>query len=1121
MAQGATVRLPLQQYVQVGPGKTARLADLGRIWVSPAGNGSADKDLSTLVYTAPLDYAGPAAISFAVTDGPSADAPGARSSVLSIPISIASTTVTPPQMTPIQLEVAPGEEPSVVDLTAFTTVLNQQSLTNVQYRLMPVTTTFINVTLSGTKLAVAAKPTALPGQKAQFAVSMSYLTAPLVQGMVEVTVTASRRRLTTLATIDPQVSQQGQAVKVDVLAGAINPVPDIGPLQLLSAAVTPADAASVSLANGQITVQPASPTGPSAMVTYQVNDALSDPARVVAGSFRLDRLAKPDRPSAPSPGTPAGRTLAVSFTSPAANGSPIIDYQLIYDGGSTTCAQSPCLVEVKPGQTYSFKVAARNQVGWSEYSEPSAPMLVDSPPSQPTSPTVVPGDQRIDVNWRPLVDPNSAVNSYIVTLTGGGRSVEQSVTATQVVFDSLVNGVEYAITLRAVNSAGHSSPASTVVTAIPYGNPGAAALTEVTKTGSGVFTVNWKPAVANGDEPEYRLIVNEGSESRLVSRWSNKLTAQFMGAANGHTYTFLVQSRNRTGTLVASRHQLATMWSTPANPMINQVQTTGEPARWDTGVLQVNWTPGETGGLRATHRLRIVGNGVDNQIDATAGANRQFTGLLAGYYTITVTTCLDVAAIVGYQASDEATCATSAGFAAELNTLPSQPIISSLVRSEARQLAVGAVAVEHCGQANGGAAQVRYQVRQDGNDEPWADLSTATGTVPLNSDSAASVRFMAVNSTGSGPVTAWHYFPAWSNPSPTPQPSSTPAEPTGTATPTPSNPSTPAVPSLPQGDSMSQSTNDFASQFNRLLDGIGQVLVGKRPIAALALTALLSRGHLLIEDAPGTGKTLLARALASSIDGPCKRIQFTPDLLPSDVTGVMVLDQTTGQFVFRPGPVFCSVMLGDEINRASPRTQSALLEVMEEGLVTIDGKDYPVPQPFIVIATQNPVEQAGTYRLPEAQLDRFMIKTAIGYPDRPAARQVLAEAAIKDRSARLEPIIDTAGVLALADQADQTTVRQSIADYVLDLCEVTRNDPKTVLGASTRGALALLRCAKVWACAQGRDYVIPDDVKRLALPVLAHRLILDPQAEFDGAHPSQVVERALAQVTPPNQRDAK
>jgi MoxR-like ATPase len=280
----------------------------------------------------------------------------------------------------------------------------------------------------------------------------------------------------------------------------------------------------------------------------------------------------------------------------------------------------------------------------------------------------------------------------------------------------------------------------------------------------------------------------------------------------------------------------------------------------------------------------------------------------------------------------------------------------------------------------------------------------------------------------------------------------------------------------------------------------------------------LAEGHLLLEDAPGTGKTSLARAIAATVDGVDKRIQFTPDLLPSDVTGVTIFDQGQGAWVFRPGPVFASIVLADEINRASPKTQSALLEVMEEGQVTVDGETRPVGRPFMVIATQNPIEQAGTYRLPEAQLDRFLMKTSIGYPDRSSTVEILSGATVKNRAAALRPLITTEAVGDMADLAGEANLEPAVLDYIARLTEETREAPETRVGVSVRGALAMARTAKVWAAAQGRAYVTLDDVKRLAGPVWTHRLVLEPEAEFSGATAPQVITAALAQTPVPQGR---
>ncbi|MGI8767719.1 MAG: AAA family ATPase [Propionibacteriaceae bacterium] len=310
----------------------------------------------------------------------------------------------------------------------------------------------------------------------------------------------------------------------------------------------------------------------------------------------------------------------------------------------------------------------------------------------------------------------------------------------------------------------------------------------------------------------------------------------------------------------------------------------------------------------------------------------------------------------------------------------------------------------------------------------------------------------------------------------------------------------------------------FAETTSAIIGNIARAILGKDHAIRLAITAMLAEGHLLLEDYPGTGKTSLARAMAQTVQGTSSRIQFTPDLLPSDVTGVTIYDQRSGEFEFHPGPIFASIVLADEINRASPKTQSALLEVMEESKITVDGKTYDVGCPFMVIATQNPIEQAGTYRLPEAQLDRFLMKTSLGYPDHDHTVEILT-GNVRQRSAvSLGPVITTQAVGEMAELAGSVHIAPSVLDYITRLAEATRTAADVRLGVSIRGALALVRCSRVWAAGRGRHYVIPDDVKELAQPCLAHRLILDPESEFNGVTAETVLERVLQTVAPPTER---
>ena len=320
---------------------------------------------------------------------------------------------------------------------------------------------------------------------------------------------------------------------------------------------------------------------------------------------------------------------------------------------------------------------------------------------------------------------------------------------------------------------------------------------------------------------------------------------------------------------------------------------------------------------------------------------------------------------------------------------------------------------------------------------------------------------------------------------------------------------------------MTAEVASIKSASERIAANIEHVISGKHNAVRLGITVLLAEGHLLIEDVPGVGKTTFAKALARSIDCSVRRIQFTPDLLPSDVTGVSVYNAEERDFEFKPGPVFANIVVGDEINRASPKTQSALLECMEERQVTVDGVTYALEAPFLVLATQNPIDMEGTYPLPEAQRDRFTARISMGYPDRVAEIAMLDEHAAVDPLDALLPVSDATEVRTLINGVRGVYVADAVKGYAVDLAEATRRAAEVRLGASPRAALHLLRAAKAWAALQGRDYVLPDDLQFLLVPVVAHRLLITAEAHVAGRTPEDVLGRIIATTPIPTAPGAR
>lgn len=310
-------------------------------------------------------------------------------------------------------------------------------------------------------------------------------------------------------------------------------------------------------------------------------------------------------------------------------------------------------------------------------------------------------------------------------------------------------------------------------------------------------------------------------------------------------------------------------------------------------------------------------------------------------------------------------------------------------------------------------------------------------------------------------------------------------------------------------------TMNISERVQAITREVERAIIGKSEVVRLAIAGLLAGGHVLVDDIPGVGKTTLAKAISKAIGGTFKRIQFTPDLLPADITGTSVFNQKTAEFEFRLGPIFANVVLADEINRAMPKTQSALLECMEEMQVTSDGVTRPTPQPFFVIATENSLEQRSTYPLPDAQLDRFLMRLSVGYPS-PSDEAAMLRSQMKEHPiSQVQQIMDAKELLSLQEQIKEVRIDESLEDYIVRIASATRGRPEVTLGVSPRGSLALMRCSRAWAAMEGRDYVLPDDIKHIASSVLAHRLVLNPEARVKGISDHSVVRQAIESVRVP------
>ncbi|MBT1161534.1 AAA family ATPase [Bifidobacterium sp. SO1] len=1102
-----TLTIRVDEHVRVGAGKTARIVD-GSVSATKARSADPDSDGQTLRFVPERDYSGPASVTFTVEDtGRSLVAENRRdktarsssivnSAVLTLSITVTSSRSAPPVFSSPTLDVIAGEQAKTIDLTVLTLFpsgTDQASRSRCIYSSEPDSSGALNaVTTPAGLMNIAALRDAKPGTTA-IAVTVS-CGQHTIKGTATVRIASSSRPLAKIANHDIRL-RAGSREVVDIVKDAYNPFPDTA-LSVVECRTDDAGIISVNWCKDDtgLSIAAASDAGAKTGVVHvSVQDATGDPERQVQARITVTVVDRPAAPlMLPIDDQPSNATVELSWVAGRSNGSPISEYLVEWEGGARSCQATTCRIDgLRNGQRYSFTVKARNEVGWSDRSA-AVIGLPDAVPSQPADVTVEARYHGATVRWRMPSYDGSRPHRYTVMLSDSAglyfntQVVEDTQASFDIADDSITDGATFQAMVVAHNRAGTGPVGSSSGNARPWGDPAtptmtmrqerdsiAVAVTPGNQRNAGCARIELTGGITQTlpcDKPTGTFPIPGGEQHRDDgSATDDNDDAEHDSVHDGSTR----ENADDTGSEGNNERTAITVSATmhPSQPHARSVSVSGTitiERDADTGTgrtpqasdIDRRSEPTRMGTDAAAHRIRQ--EGATMKPIPTTGTGDDT--IVSNPMSPVVLSMPDETRI-----TDDLT---------RLSPTHAPPHPGTTASSGARSTGMARLPVDPCD----ATVHRTYE-------EPLQAVSAipqlhATSRPMLAETTQAASQRSGL--PGNGALRA-----------------------------------TPSQAEEEQDADIADMTSEDAALhlqqgFHALCNSIGMAIIGKTSTIRLCVTALLAEGHVLIEDDPGTGKTQLAQGIAKAIDVPCQRIQFTSDLMPSDVIGTVVFDRDRSSFGFRPGPVFAPIVLADEINRAPPKTQSALLEVMEEHHVTVDGTVYAVPQPFIVIATRNPGDQLGTYPLPDAQLDRFLIRTTIGHPGHEASMGIVRQADKRIRSSLVRPVMDGRRVLAMQRMAQAIHVADDVLDYTVRIVEHLRRSDMTARGPSIRGALALIRCARVWAAADGRPYVIPDDVKTLAPDVLSHRFQLRSDAVLDGHDARDAVALALNDVPVPH-----